>query len=43
MAWVERDLKDHQALTPLPPPQAGPPTSISNTRPGCPVPHPTWP
>jgi len=36
MAWVGRDLKDRQAPTP-PPPQAGPPTSISHTRPGCPV------
>jgi len=26
-----------------PPPQARPPTSTSNTRPGCPVPHPTRP
>ena len=41
MASVGRDLKDHQAPTPLL--QAGPPTSIFNTRPGCPGPHPTWP
>ena len=41
MAWVGRDLKDHQAATPTP--QAGPPTSTFNTRPGCPGPHPTWP
>ena len=41
MAWVGRDLKDHQAPTPLP--AAGPPTSKSNTRPGCPGSHPTWP
>ena len=41
MAWVGRDLKDHEAPTPLP--QAGPPTSISNTRPGCPGHHPIWP
>ena len=34
MAWVGRDLKDHEA--PTPPPQAGPPTSTFNTRPGCP-------
>jgi len=32
MAWVGRDLEDHQA--PIPLPHAGPPTSISNTRPG---------
>jgi len=41
MAWVGRDLKYHQVPTPLP--QAGSPTSISNTRPGYPGPHPTWP
>ena len=41
MAWVERDLKHHEAPTPLP--QAGPLTSPFNTRPGCPGPHPTWP
>ena len=41
MAWVGRDFKDHEAPTPLP--HAGPPTSICNTRPGCPGPHPTWP
>ena len=41
VAWVGRDLKDHESLTPLP--QAGPPTSTFNTRPGCPGPHPTWP
>ena len=34
MAWVGRDLKDHQAPTPLP--GAGPPTSTSDARPGCP-------
>jgi len=39
MAWAGRDFKDHQAPNPLP--QAGPPTSISNTRPGYPGPHPT--
>ena len=37
MAWVRRDLKDHQAPTPTPLPpttgrQAGPTTSISNTQ-----------
>jgi len=31
MIWVGRDLRDYQAPTPLP--QAGQPTSISNTRP----------
>jgi len=31
MAWVGRDLKDHEVPTPLP--QARPPTSISSTRP----------
>ena len=41
MAWVGRDLKDHEAPTLLP--KAGPPTSMFNTRPGCPGPHPTWP
>ena len=41
MAWFGRDLKDHQAPTALP--QAGLPTSISNTRPVCPGPHPPWP
>ena len=41
MAWVGRDLKDHESPTPLP--QAGPLTSTCNTRPGCPGPHPTWP
>ena len=41
MAWVERDPKDHEAPTPLL--HAGPPTSISNTRTGCPGPHPTGP
>jgi len=41
MALVGRDLKDHEA--PTPPPQAGPPTSTFNTRPGCPGPYPTWP
>ena len=40
MAWVGRDLKDHQA--PIPPPQAGLPTSTSTTRPGFPEPYPTW-
>uniref|UniRef100_A0A8C9EY34 ATP-binding cassette sub-family B member 10, mitochondrial n=1 Tax=Pavo cristatus TaxID=9049 RepID=A0A8C9EY34_PAVCR len=35
MAWVGRDLKDHQAPPPLP--QAGPPASISGTRPGSAV------
>jgi len=30
MAWVGRDLKDHQAPNPLP--HAGPPTSVSNAR-----------
>lgn len=37
MAW---DLKDHDAPTLLP--KAGPPTSMFNTRPGCPRPHPNW-
>jgi len=41
MAWVGRDLKDHEPPTRLP--QAGPPTSTCNTRPGCPGPHPPWP
>ena len=41
MAWVGRDLKDHQAPTLLP--QAGPPTSIPNIRPDCPGPHSIWP
>ena len=41
MAQTGRDLKDHHA--PIPLPRAGPPTSISNTRPGCTGPHPTWP
>jgi len=41
VAWVGRDLGDHQAPTALL--QAGPPPSISNTRPGCPGPHPNWP
>ena len=40
MAWVGRDLKDHEAPTPLL--QSGPPASPFNTRPGCPGPHPTW-
>jgi len=39
MAWVGRNLKDHEA--PIPLPQAGPPTSPFNTRPDCPGPHPT--
>jgi len=30
VAWVGRDVKDYQA--PAPPPQAGPPTSISNIK-----------
>ena len=34
MAWVGRDPEDRQA--PLSLPQAGPPTSTSNARPGCP-------
>ena len=34
MAWVGRDPEDRQA--PLSLPQAGPPTSESNARPGCP-------
>ena len=33
MTWVGRDLKDHQAPTPLP--EAGPPTSTFNTRPSA--------
>jgi len=33
MAQVGGDLKDHELPTPLP--QAGPPTSPFNTRPGC--------
>ena len=41
MAWVGRDLKNHQAPAPLP--QTGPPTSICNTRSGCPGPHPILP
>jgi len=41
MAWVGRDLMNHESPTPLP--QAGPPTSTCNTRPGCPGPHPPWP
>ena len=41
MAWVGRNLEEHQAPTPLL--QAGPPTSLSNTRSGCPGPHPTLP
>jgi len=41
MAWVGRDLKDHEA--PTPPPHTGPPTSTFQTSPGCPGPHPTWP
>ena len=41
MACIERHLKDHQAPTTLL--DAGSPTSISKTRPGCPGPHPTWP
>jgi len=38
MAWVGGDLKDHEAPTPLS--LARPPTSIFNSRPGCPGPHP---
>ena len=38
MAWVGGDLKDHEAPTPLS--LAWPPTSIFNSRPGCPGPHP---
>ena len=38
MAWIGRDLKDHESPTPLQ--QARLPTSISNTRSGCPGPHP---
>ena len=34
MAWVGKDLKDCEVLTP--PPQAGPPTSTFHTGPGCP-------
>jgi len=41
MAWVGRDLKDHEAPTPLL--QSGLPTSMFITRPGCPGLHPTWP
>ena len=41
VARVGRDLKDHESPTPSP--QAGPPTSTCNTRPGCPRPHPTGP
>ena len=41
MAWIGRDLQDLQAPTSLP--QAGPLASVSNSRPGCPAPHPTWP
>ena len=37
MAQVGMDLKDHEAPTLLP--QAGPPTSKFNTRPGCPGPQ----
>jgi len=40
-SWVGRDLSDHAAPTPLL--HTGLSTSISNTRPGCPGPHPTWP
>jgi len=40
-AWGGRDLKDHEA--PTPPLQVGPPMPVSNSRPGCPGPHPTWP
>ena len=36
MAWIGRDLKDHQAPTPLP--YTRPPTFRSGTRPGCPGP-----
>jgi len=38
MAQVGRDLKDHEAPTPLS--QAEPPTSTFSTREGCPGPHP---
>ena len=41
MARVGRDLKDHE--TPSPQPQAGPPTSSSNTRPGYRGCHPIRP
>lgn len=41
MARVERDLKNHESPTPQP--QAGPPTFIFSTRPGCPGPNPVWP
>ena len=41
MTWVGRDLKDREAPTPLL--QAGPPNSVSNTRPGCPGLCPNWP
>ncbi|XP_052552627.1 cyclin-dependent kinase inhibitor 3 isoform X4 [Tympanuchus pallidicinctus] len=40
-ARVGRDLKDHEAPTPLC--HAGPPTSPFHSSPGCPGPHPTWP
>ena len=39
MARVGRDLKDHEAPTPLPQAE-GPPTSSFNTIPGSPGPHP---
>ena len=36
VAWIGRDLKDHQAPALLP--QTGPPTSICNAIPNCPGP-----
>ena len=41
MAWVGRNLKNHQAPTPLL--QARPPASTFNTGPGCTRLHPTQP
>ena len=39
-SWAGRNPKDHLVPTLLS--QAGPPTSRSGTRSGCPGPHPTW-
>jgi len=38
MAWVGRDLKDHESPTPLP--HEGPTTTPLNTRTRCPWPQP---
>jgi len=41
--WIPSEFESHSQESPTSLPQAGPPTSTFNTRPGCPGPNPIWP